>query len=150
MDDDARFLCDLVRFTNRFAGTNIEVSVTDLESLAPDERFAQALKQARDQGMFPPSVSDEYVHRLVAVGEGLIRASKSYTPQSIDITMQLFLPAVGGGLEDISHHELPPDNGWQSLIGQEINCVTVPGDHFTMMTGDGAAQLAAALDRLLA
>jgi thioesterase domain-containing protein/acyl carrier protein len=147
--DDARFLCDMIRFTNRFAGTNIEVSMKDIESLSPDERFAHALKQARDQGMFPPSVSDEYVHRLVAVGEGLVRASKNYKPQPMGIAMQLFQPAIGGGLEDISGHDLPADNGWESLVGQKTHRVTVPGDHFTMMTGEGAETLAAALERLL-
>ncbi len=150
VDDDARFLCDLVRFTNRFAGTNIEVTLEKLAATSPEERFAGALAQAREQGMFPPSVSDEYVHRLVAVGEGLIRASKGYAPQPIDLTMQLFQPAIGGGLEDITHHQLPEDNGWHSLVGQTITRTAIPGDHFTMMTGEGARHLATILNRLLA
>ncbi len=150
IDDDARFLCDMVRFTNRFAGTNIELSIDELEQLSPDERFASALAQARSQGMFPPSVSDEYVQRMVAVGEGLIRASKSYAPQPIDLTMQLFQPTVSGGLEDITQHELPEDNGWNSLVGQTVHRTAIPGDHFTMMTGKGAKELAALLDKLLA
>jgi len=148
-DDDARFLIDMVRFTNRFAGTNISLSADELSQLSSEERFAQALAQARQQGMFPPSVSDEYVHRLVAVGEGMIRASKSYEPRPIDLQVHLFQPATPGGLEDISGHELPDDNGWQSLIGQSIERTTVPGDHFTMMTGAGAKQLAARIDALL-
>ncbi len=150
VDDDAAFLCDLVRFTNRFAGTNIEVSVANLAALSPEERFAGALAQAREQGMFPPSVSDEYVHRLVAVGSGLVRASKGYTPQPVDLAMQLFKPSIAGGLEDITHHDLPDDNGWQSLVGQSTTCTVIPGDHFTMMTTDGARELAAILDKLLA
>lgn len=150
IDDDARFLYDMVRFTNRFAGTNIEVSMDKLAKLSPDERFAAAIAQAREQGMFPPSVSDEYVHRLVDVGEGLIRASKGYTPQPIELTMQLFQPAVEGGLQDITGHDLPEDNGWLSLVGQAVNRTTIPGDHFTMMTGEGAKKMAAFLDKLLA
>ncbi|MCO6042585.1 SDR family NAD(P)-dependent oxidoreductase [Aeoliella sp. ICT_H6.2] len=149
VDDDALFLCDLVRFTNRFAGTNIEVSVDKLAELPKEKRFAAALEQARDQGMFPPSVSDEYVHRLINVGSGLIRASQGYQPQPIDLEMHLFQPAVGGGLEDISDQQLPEDNGWNSLVGQRIERTSIPGDHFTMMTGEGAERLAAILDKLM-
>lgn len=149
VDDDVLFLCDLVRFTNRFAGTNIEVSVEKLSDLPPEARFAAALEQAREQGMFPPSVSDDYVHRLVEVASGLIRASQSYQPKPIDLRMQLFLPAVEGGLADVSDHQLPEDNGWQSLVGQSVEQTTVPGDHFTMMTGEGAKKLAEMLDNLL-
>lgn len=149
VDDQVGFLCQLVRFTNRFAGTHIEVSVAELAKLAPEDRFAAALNQAREQGMFPPSVSDEYVERLVAVGSGLIRASQGYTPKPIDLQMELFLPAMPGGLEDISDSRLPDDNGWRSQVGQSTNHTTIRGDHFTMMTGDGAKEIANALDKLL-
>ncbi|WP_425395471.1 SDR family NAD(P)-dependent oxidoreductase [Aeoliella sp.] len=149
VDDDVVFLCDLVRFTNRFAGTNIKVSVDKLAELPKEKRFAAALEQAREQGMFPPSVSDEYVHRLIEVGSGLIRASQGYKPEPIDVEMHLFQPAVGGGLEDISDQQLPEDNGWNSLVGQRIDRTNIPGDHFTMMTGEGAEQLASILDKLM-
>ncbi|MGI9454936.1 MAG: SDR family NAD(P)-dependent oxidoreductase, partial [Aeoliella sp.] len=149
VDDDARFLCDMVRFTNRFAGTLIEMSLDNLAQLAPEDRFADALRQAREQGMFPPSVNDEYVHRLVAVGVGLIRASKGYEPKPLGIEMQLFQPATSGGLEDISGHKIPEDNGWESIVNQPTHRTKIPGDHFTMMTGDGAKEMAAILDKLL-
>lgn len=149
VDDQVGFLCQMVRFTNRFAGTNIEVSVDELGKLAPADRFGAALKQAREQGMFPPSVSDEYVERLVAVGSGLIRASQGYSPKPIDLKLELFLPAIAGGLDDISDYQLPDDNGWGSQVGQATNHTTIPGDHFTMMTGEGAKEIAKTLDRLL-
>ncbi|QDU54007.1 type I polyketide synthase [Aeoliella mucimassa] len=149
LDDEAGFLLDMIRFTNRFAGTNIEVSIDKTSDLSGDERFAFALKQAREQGMFPPSVSDEYVHRLLAVGTGLIRASQGYKPAPLDITMQLYLPTIAGGLEDITEHDLPDDNGWKSLVGQNTEFTNITGDHFTMMTAEGAKQLAKHLDGLL-
>ena len=149
VDDEVRFLIDMIRFTNRFAGTNIQVSVGESDDLSPDERFAAALAQAREQGMFPPSVSDEYVHRLVAVGSGLIQASQGYKPEPLDLNMHLYLPTIAGGLEDITEHDLPDDNGWQSLVGQTTEQTTITGDHFTMMTDTGAKELAGHLDRLL-
>lgn len=148
-DDQSQFLCDLVRFANRFAGTNIEVSQEELTKLQPAERFAETLRQAREQGMFPASASDEYIHKLVDVGTGLVRASQTFKPQPIDIEVKLFLPAVTGGLADIADHNLPDDNGWRSIVGQKTVHATVPGDHFTMMTGEGAVELAKALDAML-
>jgi thioesterase domain-containing protein len=150
VDDDVKFLCDMVRFTNRFAGTNIQVSVEELEGLPADKRFDAALQQAREQGMFPPSVSDEYVERLVDVGIGLIRASQGYMPEPVALTMHLFQPTVAGGLEDITAQVLPEDNGWQTIVGQKIERTPITGDHFTMMTGEGAQELAAILSKLLA
>ncbi len=149
VDDEVQFLCDMIRFTNRVAGIQIDVSLEKLSQLAPEERFADTLRQAREQGMFPPGVQDEYVHRLVAVGVGLILASKGYQPKPLDIEMQLFLPTLQGGLEDISGHKIPEGNGWENRVGQKTLYTTIPGDHFTMMTGEGAKEMAAVLDQLL-
>jgi acyl transferase domain-containing protein/thioesterase domain-containing protein/acyl carrier protein len=149
-DDDSRFLCDLVTFTNRFAGTKIDVSYEQLQKLPADQRFASALRQAREQGMFPPEVSDDYVHRLVSAGEGMVRANLQYTPRAIDIPMHLFQPEIEGGLFDISGHEQPEDLGWGSEVGQELIRARVAGDHFTMMLDKGAQQLAKAIDQVLA
>src|SRR5690606_18738695 len=80
IDDEATFLLDLVQFTNVFAGTQIDIAMETVESLDGPARFAEAVRQARQQGMFPPGVSDEYIHRLVAVGAGLIKSIQSYTP----------------------------------------------------------------------
>ena len=148
-DDDIRFLCDLVTFTNRFAGTSIDVSYEKLQELPADERFPSALQQARQQGMFPPEVSDDHVRRLVHAGEGMVRASQQFTPRSIDLPMHLFQPEIEGGLFDISGHEQVDDLGWHSEIGQQLVRERVPGDHFTMLTGDGAAKLAQVFDKLL-
>lgn len=148
-DDNAQFLCDMMRFANRFAGTNIQVSLEQLHKLEPAERFAEATRQAREQGMFPPSASDHYIQKLVDVGTGLVRASQGYKPQPIDLEVQLYLPAIAGGLADIADHNLPDDNGWRSIVGQKTVHTTVPGDHFTMMTDGGAEALAKALDELM-
>jgi myxalamid-type polyketide synthase MxaB len=148
VDDPSRFLVDMVHFTNRFAGTRIELSVDNRSEGTPEERFASAVRQAREQGIFTPAVKDEYIHRLVGVGAGMVKSIQSYTPKAIPTPMHLFLPKIAGGLEELTGLSIPPGNGWQSGLGQKVIEMTVPGDHFTMMLGEGARELAATINGL--
>ncbi len=148
-DDSIRFLCDLVTFTNRFAGTNIVVSYDKLREVSAEQGLAIAIEQVRQQGVFHADISDEHVHRLIAAGVGMVRASQQFTPKPIDMAMHLFQPEIDGGLFDISGHVQAEDLGWNSEVGQQLIRKTIAGDHFTMMTGEGARQLAAAFDEIL-
>jgi len=66
--------------------------------------------------------------------------------------VQLFTPAIQGGLAQIAGREWDEsgDHGWASEVGQQVELHRVAGDHFTMMVGDGAAQIAHCLKPLLA
>jgi thioesterase domain-containing protein len=63
----------------------------------------------------------------------------------------LFVPTIKGGLADISGQEMPEDadHGWRAEVGQTMELQEVPGDHFTMMIGNSAAQLARKLTSLM-
>jgi thioesterase domain-containing protein len=65
--------------------------------------------------------------------------------------VQLFVPRIKGGLAEVSGRELPEatDLGWSTEVGQEVEIRELPGDHFTMMVGEGAAQLARQLAALI-
>src|SRR5690606_21955967 len=134
LEDDVRFLCDIINFANRFAGIEMRVSQDELAKLEPAERFPAALAEAKRHGMFPEEVSEEYVHRIVKAAEGQIKAIQSYVPRPLDVPVHLFRPKVLGTLEEMSGQTLADDLGWHSQVGQTIIRHETPGDHFTMMT----------------
>ncbi len=150
-EDDAKFLCDLLNFANCLAGTNVRLDYDQLLTLTPDERFQTALAEARRQGTVPVETPEAYIRRLVHVGEANVRAIQSYEPRLIAGQVHLFVPATKGGLAEISSRELPAveDNGWTTEIGQSVELHEVPGDHFTMLTGDAAAEIARQLSSLV-
>jgi thioesterase domain-containing protein len=151
-DDDARFLCDLVKFANCFAGTHARVDYEELLALEPGARFQTALAEARRQGTVPAGAPEAYIRRLVHVGEANIRVIQSCAPRPLGAPVHLFVPTTKGGLTQIAGREWDEegDHGWGSEVGQAVELHEVPGDHFTMMVGDGAIQIARRLKPLLA
>ena len=79
-EDDAKFLAATVNFAGGFTGLDFTIDVEELDRLPPEERFPRALDEAKRAGMFNDQVDAAYVHRLVVVGEGLVRAARDYEP----------------------------------------------------------------------
>jgi acyl transferase domain-containing protein/thioesterase domain-containing protein/acyl carrier protein len=150
-NNDVRFLCNLVNFANCFAGTKMRVNYEQLLALAPHERFPTALAEARKQGTIPAETPEEYIRRIVHVGEANVRAIQSYEPRQIAGDVQFFIPIIKGGLAEIAGIQLTEerDHGWSDFCENSVDLHTVPGDHFSMMTGDGADQIAAVLSALM-
>jgi NADPH:quinone reductase-like Zn-dependent oxidoreductase/thioesterase domain-containing protein/NAD(P)-dependent dehydrogenase (short-subunit alcohol dehydrogenase family)/acyl carrier protein len=150
-NNDVRFLCNLVNFANCFAGTNMRVNYEQLLALAPHERFPTALAEARKLGTIPAETPEEYIRRLVHVGEANVRAIQSYEPRQVAGDVQFFIPIVKGGLAEIAGVQLTEerDHGWSDFCESGADLHTVPGNHFSMMTGDGASQIAAVLSALM-
>jgi thioesterase domain-containing protein len=151
LGDDARFLCDLVNYANRFAGTDVRVNYSEVSALEPEERFSMILAEARRQGTVPADTPESFIRRLVSVGEANVQVIQGYTPRAISAPVQLFVPKTKGGLAEVSGRELPDANdlGWSTEVGQEVEIRELPGDHFTMMVGEGALQLARQLAALI-
>lgn len=149
LDDDARFLAEMMRFVGRIRGRAAELSPDTLQSLDAEERFKAALDAARRGGLIPPEASEGYVRRLVGVGAGLIRACRAYKAAPLDLPIHLYRPQLLGVLDEITGREQPPGLGWERQVGQQVIERTVPGDHFTMMQGEGAQRLAEELAGLL-
>jgi thioesterase domain-containing protein/acyl carrier protein len=151
-DDDARFLCVLVNFANCFAGTNARVNYDELLALAPDKRFPSALAEARRQGTIRAEAPEAYIRRLVHVGEANVRAIQSYRPRPISGEAQFFVPETKGGLAQIAGQTMAEegDHGWAAYLRDGVELHIVPGDHFSMMTGDGGVEVARELASLLA
>ncbi|HVT26854.1 MAG TPA: SDR family NAD(P)-dependent oxidoreductase, partial [Lacipirellulaceae bacterium] len=151
VDDDARFLCELVSFASRFSGTDVSIRYEELSQIAPQEQFQVALAKARACGIVPAETPESFIRRLVRVGEANVRVLQSYEPKQISATIRLFVPAVKSALADLSGCTVPSeeDLGWSSRVGQAVELCEVPGDHFTMMIGDGAAMIAREISKYL-
>jgi acyl transferase domain-containing protein/thioesterase domain-containing protein/acyl carrier protein len=152
VEDDARFLCELVSFASRFSGSDFEINYDELSRLAPKEQFSSALAQARKAGIVPAETPEPFIRRLVRVGEANVRVLQEYEPNRLVTPIQLFVPATKTALADLSGCTPPKeaDLGWSSRVGQAVEYQEVSGDHFTMMVGDGAAHIARALEKYLA
>ena len=60
----------------------------------------------------------------------------------------MFVPHTKGELSTVAGQEVNEDGdlGWGIEVGQELEVQEVPGDHFSMMFGEGAQRLASHLD----
>jgi hypothetical protein len=74
-----------------------------------------------------------------------VLASRGYTPQPQSFDVLFFKPAVEGGLAELSEQTGTNLDAWRSLLGRELQEVVVPGNHFTMVSGEGAKRIAEAL-----
>ncbi len=82
VEDDARFLCELVSFASRFSGTDVQIPYEELSKLPPEEQFPAALAEARKSGIVPADTPESFIRRLVRVGEANVRAAAGLRAQS--------------------------------------------------------------------
>ena len=151
LDDDAKFLCDLVNFANRFSGTDVRFNYEEVSALLPEVRFETILAEACRQGTIPADAPESFIRRLVGVGEANVAVIQGYSPRPIDAPVHLFVPSIKGGLAEVSGRELPDveDNGWSEHVGQSVELHELSGDHFTMMLDDAAKALVRQLTALI-
>jgi thioesterase domain-containing protein len=141
-----------VNFANCFTGTNIRLDYEQLAPLPPSAQFEAALAEARRQGTVPAEAPEAFIRRLVHVGEANVQVIQSYRPQSLKQAVHLFVPTTKGGLAEIAGKDLTEegDHGWNEQVGQDVELHEVPGDHFSMLLGDGVARIAKELSSLIA
>ncbi len=151
LEDEAQFLCILVNFANCFSGTKSRVDYHELLALPPAERFQAAFAEAKRQGTLPSSAPEDHIRRLVRVGEANVQAIQTCEPRPIQAPVHFFIPTIAGGLEQVSGRawDESGDHGWGREVGQPLTLHKVAGDHFTMMVGTGASQIAEQLKKLL-
>lgn len=152
VDEDAKFLCELVGFASRFSGKETPIDYEKLSQFSPVEQFDYALAEARKSGIVPAETPESFIRRLVRVGEANVRVLQAYQPKPLTTAVRLFVPAVKTALADLSGYrpDEEEDRGWSKQVGQAVELREVPGDHFTMMVGDGAAFIAREIERFLA
>ena len=150
VDDDAQFLCNIINVLNRWRRSDVHIEYDQLAALEPEQRFKMAVEEARKQGAVPEAAPEEYIRRIVQVGEANVRALQTYAPTPLDgkARVYLFVPHTKGELSTVAGQEVNEDGdlGWGIEVGQELEVQEVPGDHFSMMFGEGAQRLASHLD----
>jgi thioesterase domain-containing protein/NAD(P)-dependent dehydrogenase (short-subunit alcohol dehydrogenase family)/acyl carrier protein len=149
--DDAHFFCDLVNFANRCSGVDVRIDYDKLAGLPQSEQFAAAIAEARSSGMIPPEMPESFILRLVHVGESNVRVLQSYRPKVLSASILFFVPETRGALAELSGRTPPSDEdlGWSREVGQAVELRVIPGDHFSMMTGDGSKAIAEELSKVL-
>lgn len=149
IDDEAEFLYRALEFACRFSGVPVGLTREALHRLPKAEQFTAAVEAAKASGAFPAEVDSDYLRRAVTVGSGLIAAAKGYRPQELATEIHFFQPLTSGTLPDITAGEDFPDHGWHAATSNQPVMHQVPGDHFSMLTGEGATELARLLDDIL-
>jgi myxalamid-type polyketide synthase MxaB len=142
LDDEIRFLYELVTFTNRFSGAKIDLSYEELRSLGPEDAFLAALEKAKQEGVVPDEASPELIRHLCEVGRANVRLIMECRLRPIDHEIVMYHPERAGVLAEMSGQPLEADLGWSTVEGQRKTIIRVPGDHFSMMVGASAARLA--------
>jgi myxalamid-type polyketide synthase MxaB len=142
LGDDARFLYDLVNFSNHFAGAKMEVSYEALKALDSEAQLEAVLNEAKRHRVLPAEVPADHLRRLVEVCRTHVRIVQDYQPRSIRRTVQMFRPAIRGVLSEASGRVLDEHLGWGELLGSYLVREKALGDHFSMMIGDNARRLA--------
>jgi myxalamid-type polyketide synthase MxaB len=147
LDDNARFLCDLIEFTNHFANTTMQLDYEKLHQLSEEEAISSVLALAIENRVVPTQTTPDHLRRLVLLCKQHVRFLQQYEPPECDLTVDLFCPLETGLLATVTGHTLADDLGWGRLVALRTH--HVPGNHFTMMTSHNAARLAEQIDGLL-
>ena len=149
LNDDARFLFDVVNFSNWFADAQMTVSYEQLRGQDADQRLQTVLNEAKQYNVVAPQATTDHIRRLIDVCRKHVRAIREYIPQPLKQTVHLIRPAETSVLAKASGQDVAEDLGWGNLLGDRLQLHETPGDHFSMMKGDHATQLAASLNRLI-
>ncbi|MFS8104773.1 cytochrome P450 [Lentzea alba] len=129
---------------------------------APRRRVDQTLtpKEQREQlgrflGASGTRPVEEHIATIMGVYQAQVEALVRYEPQASDLKVTL-IKATGGFpqvLKEDRHVELffdAPANGWERVAMSELNVVTVPGDHFSMLVPPALTTLADAVRTAIA
>ena len=149
LTDDAKFLFDLVNFSNWFAGASMSVNYEQLRSQDPKQRLRTVLAELQDHNVVPQDVMPQHVGWLIDVCRSHVRAIQGYDLHSIDHPIYIIRPETLGVLAEASGQQVAADLGWGSVVSDQLRMHETPGDHFSMMTGEHASRLAQLLNDCL-
>ena len=135
----------IARALGELTGREFAVEAETLRALGDRERqLAHVVAEARRAEALPPEVGVEQLRPLFDVVDANLRARRAYRPR----------PWPGRGLLVRARQPLlpPPDDvtlGWGRLVEGGVEVVTVPGDHYTMLTEPNVSEAAQRLGAYL-
>lgn len=145
--DDAKFLSDLVTFTNYFAGTSMQIDPSALHGVSDDQALSTVLELGIQNGVLPSHATTDFLERLINVCKEHVKILQSFSPTRSTIESILIRPDDASVLCQAAGRELPSDLGWSDYGRVDLH--HVPGHHFTMMTADYAEALAHKVELLV-
>jgi myxalamid-type polyketide synthase MxaB len=149
LNDNARFLYDLVNFSNWFAGTNMRVSYELLRAQDMEQSLHTLLEEGKRHQVLPADVTADYLQRRIDVCKENVRTLMEYDPAPFDQPVVMFRPTDTSALAEASGQSLSQNLGWGKILGDLLTTHSVPGDHFSMMAGENVRVLAEGLSMCL-
>jgi len=147
LSDNAKFLSDLVTFTNYFAGNAMQIDTAALEGLTEDRSLKRVLELGIRNGVLPSHATTHFLDRLIAVCKQHVKILQNYSPVDSSIQSILIRPDDSTVLCQAAGRQLPSDLGWNCFGVTSL--YHVAGHHFTMMTAEHAKALAEKVEHVL-
>jgi amino acid adenylation domain-containing protein len=122
---------------SRAEGGTSRLELGELLRSGSEMRLQILLDQTRQAGLLPPDAAAQDLAALFGVFAAGQRALRSHRPRPYAGPVLFFQAAIGGDRAI----------GWKNLVEGGLEVVTLPGDHRTMMRGEGARLLAQRLSR---
>jgi thioesterase domain-containing protein/acyl carrier protein len=131
----ARFAGDLARLSG------LEIPAGSLAGATIEEALADLVAQAEVAGILPPGLDAEALGGLFEVFRSNYRALAAYRPLAWTGRLTLFRARA--------HTDGDPTLGWARLATEGVEVYEVPGNHYSLLRGEGVRVLADRLRRLL-
>ncbi|MEQ8464169.1 amino acid adenylation domain-containing protein [Coleofasciculus sp. E1-EBD-02] len=126
--DTAATLAWFAKDLGSYFGKELDVSVSALQSLAPDEQLSYVLKRARAANVVLPDAGVVEIRRLLEVVLANRQAERSYTPVVYPNQITLFRAEESFWLENSD-----PAMGWNQLTDGGVKVHTISGNHYTLV-----------------
>ncbi|KLU06571.1 Malonyl CoA-acyl carrier protein transacylase [Rhodopirellula islandica] len=147
-NDDVQFVADLIQFSNAFSGTNMRLTAEELEGARGTDKIWQlVLEEAQRAGVLSQSASAEMVRKLIDTSRRHVQFIKSYEIDPASPSVQLILPVKTTALEGSSGERWTDHLDWASQLDTEVIVEQTDGDHFTMLMGEQARELAKRMEQ---
>jgi thioesterase domain-containing protein len=126
--DTAATLAWFAKDLGSYFGKELAVSVSALQSLAPDEQLSYVLERARAAKVVLPDAGVVEIGRLLEVVLANRQAERSYTPVVYPNQITVFRAEEWFGLENSD-----PTMGWNQLTEGGVKIHAISGDHYTIV-----------------
>ncbi len=127
--DDVKILVDFAIDMAHSAGKNLSGSVEQLQGLTLDEQLNYFLEQARIVNLVPLDFELEQLRCLLKIFQNNVLALQSYVPQ-VYPNQIVYLQAS----DEVSNDLHNPILSWNELSREPIEIITIPGNHYTIIT----------------
>ncbi|WP_018388384.1 non-ribosomal peptide synthetase [Ancylobacter sp. FA202] len=151
----AHWLLRMADVRARHHRTPLDLDVDELLPLDEAARFALAWARMREAGLIAPESNVAWLGRAYRASRALYEAFLAYAPavgapRNLPLCLVRAASLHQGDLSEADRAILAtPDMGWSRLNDRLLGVNTVAGDHVSMLSGEGAAQAAAAIAAFL-